>query len=139
MTHQESTTSNTRIQHGIFTSLIIMVLSCSSANLYMRCRPIGVADNGLNLYCGKSGGKGASPLLRIRAWPVRRLAQPIVARVGRGDQDACDRLMPLVYDELRRLAGHYMRGEPVGHTLQATALVNEVLPPAGSTWSAFSS
>jgi RNA polymerase sigma factor (TIGR02999 family) len=45
---------------------------------------------------------------------------------GRGDRDACDRLMPLVYDELRRLAGHYMRKEPVGHTLQATALVNEV-------------
>jgi RNA polymerase sigma factor (TIGR02999 family) len=45
---------------------------------------------------------------------------------GRGDPDACDRLMPLVYDELRRLAGHYMRSEPVNHTLQATALVNEV-------------
>jgi len=45
---------------------------------------------------------------------------------GHGDRDACDRLMPLVYDELRRLAGQYMRSEPVGHTLQATALVNEV-------------
>jgi RNA polymerase sigma factor (TIGR02999 family) len=45
---------------------------------------------------------------------------------GRGERDACDRLMPLVYDELRRLAGQYMRREPVGHTLQATALVNEV-------------
>jgi RNA polymerase sigma factor (TIGR02999 family) len=45
---------------------------------------------------------------------------------GRGDHDACDRLMPLVYDELRRLAAQYLRSEPVGHTLQATALVNEV-------------
>lgn len=44
---------------------------------------------------------------------------------GRGEPDACDRLMPLVYDELRRLAGVYMRREPPGHTLQATALVNE--------------
>jgi RNA polymerase sigma factor (TIGR02999 family) len=34
--------------------------------------------------------------------------------------------LPLVHDELRRLAGHYMRGERPGHTLQATALVNEV-------------
>jgi RNA polymerase sigma factor (TIGR02999 family) len=34
-------------------------------------------------------------------------------------------LTPLVYEELRRLAKHYMRGERVGHTLQATALVNE--------------
>jgi RNA polymerase sigma-70 factor, ECF subfamily len=45
---------------------------------------------------------------------------------GRGDRQACERLMPLVYDELRRLAGRYMRDEPGGHTLQATALVNEV-------------
>jgi RNA polymerase sigma factor (TIGR02999 family) len=36
-----------------------------------------------------------------------------------------DRLMPLVYDELRRLARHYMRSERPEHTLQATALVNE--------------
>jgi RNA polymerase sigma factor (TIGR02999 family) len=34
--------------------------------------------------------------------------------------------MPIVYDELRRLAGWYMRHEPPGHTLQATGLVNEV-------------
>ena len=34
--------------------------------------------------------------------------------------------MPLVYAELRRLAGRYMRSERAGHTLQATALVNEV-------------
>ena len=34
--------------------------------------------------------------------------------------------MPLVLEELRRLAGHYMKGERIGHTLQATALVNEV-------------
>ena len=43
----------------------------------------------------------------------------------RGDASALDRLTPLVYDELRRLARGYMRKEPPGHTLQATALVNE--------------
>jgi RNA polymerase sigma factor (TIGR02999 family) len=42
-----------------------------------------------------------------------------------GNQQALDQLMPLVYDELRRLAGHYMRSERPEHTLQATALVNE--------------
>src|SRR5271165_1165002 len=42
-----------------------------------------------------------------------------------GDRDALDRLTPIVYDELRRLARHYMRGERSGHTLQTTALVNE--------------
>ena len=36
-----------------------------------------------------------------------------------------DQLIPLVYDELRRLAAHYMRRERPEHTLQQTALVNE--------------
>ena len=44
---------------------------------------------------------------------------------GKGDQAALDRLMPLVYSELRRLATNYLRRERMGHTLQPTALVNE--------------
>src|SRR5262245_6311007 len=44
---------------------------------------------------------------------------------GRGDKEALDRLTPLVYEELRRLARNYMRKEQRGHSLQATALVNE--------------
>jgi len=43
----------------------------------------------------------------------------------RGDQTALDRLTPIVYEELRRLARHYMRRERAGHSLQTTALVNE--------------
>jgi RNA polymerase sigma factor (TIGR02999 family) len=42
-----------------------------------------------------------------------------------GNEDALERLMPMVYDELRRLAAHYMKSERKSHTLQATALVNE--------------
>ena len=42
-----------------------------------------------------------------------------------GDKAALDRLIPLVYDERRRLARHYMRRERAGNTLQTTALVNE--------------
>lgn len=42
-----------------------------------------------------------------------------------GQPDALERLAPLVYDELRRLARNYMRGERGGHTLQATAVVHE--------------
>jgi len=44
---------------------------------------------------------------------------------GRGDSAALDRLIPLVYEQLRRMARSYMRKERLGHTLQATALVNE--------------
>ena len=42
-----------------------------------------------------------------------------------GDEAALEQLMPLVYDELRRLAKRYMGRQRPGHTLQATALVNE--------------
>ena len=42
-----------------------------------------------------------------------------------GDADALERLTPLVYEELRRLAARQLRSERSGHTLQATALVNE--------------
>jgi RNA polymerase sigma factor (TIGR02999 family) len=42
-----------------------------------------------------------------------------------GDKQALDRLVPLVYDELRRLAQNYMRKERAGQTLQTTALIHE--------------
>jgi RNA polymerase sigma-70 factor (ECF subfamily) len=42
-----------------------------------------------------------------------------------GDRAALDRLTPIVYDELHRLARRYMKGERPGHSLQTTALVNE--------------
>jgi RNA polymerase sigma-70 factor, ECF subfamily len=43
-----------------------------------------------------------------------------------GDQQALEKLTPLVYRQLHRVAQHYMAGERPGHTLQTTALVNEV-------------
>ena len=44
---------------------------------------------------------------------------------GQGEDSALEKLLPLVHQELRRIARRYMYGERVGHTLQATALVNE--------------
>jgi RNA polymerase sigma-70 factor, ECF subfamily len=49
----------------------------------------------------------------------------LLAEVTKGNQDAIPKLVPLVYDEMRRLAGRYMRRERTNHTLQATALVHE--------------
>jgi RNA polymerase sigma factor (TIGR02999 family) len=49
----------------------------------------------------------------------------LLERWGAGDQQALDRLMPCIYDELKRVAGGYLRGERPGHTLQPTALVHE--------------
>lgn len=44
---------------------------------------------------------------------------------GQGDEQALERLIPMVYDELHRRARRYLAHEPTGHTFQATALVNE--------------
>ncbi|MEK7832306.1 MAG: sigma-70 family RNA polymerase sigma factor [Acidobacteriota bacterium] len=44
---------------------------------------------------------------------------------GHGDQSALDSLLPMIYNELRRVADGYLRRDRPGHTLQATALVNE--------------
>jgi RNA polymerase sigma factor (TIGR02999 family) len=49
----------------------------------------------------------------------------ILAALDAGDETAAERLLPLVYDELRALARHRMAMEPDGHTLQPTALVHE--------------
>ena len=49
----------------------------------------------------------------------------ILTAIEQGDAKAADRLLPLVYKELRRLAAHKMSKEPQGQTLQATALVHE--------------
>jgi RNA polymerase sigma factor (TIGR02999 family) len=49
----------------------------------------------------------------------------LLEKARAGDDDAVGPLFTLVYDELRRLAAHYLRAEHSGHTLQATALVNE--------------
>jgi RNA polymerase sigma-70 factor (ECF subfamily) len=52
-------------------------------------------------------------------------ATTMLVRMRAGDSRAADELLPLVYDELHRLASHYLRGERAGHTLQTTALVHE--------------
>lgn len=57
----------------------------------------------------------------VRTGEVTRL----LVAWGEGQQEAVDRLMPLVYHELRRLAARHMRSERAAHTLQPTALVNE--------------
>ena len=57
----------------------------------------------------------------------------ILNAIEQGDTKAADELLPLVYSELRKLAGYKMAGEAPGHTLQATALVHEAwLRLAGS-------
>ncbi len=49
----------------------------------------------------------------------------LLAEIGRGKNEALPRLIPLVYQELKRLAARFLQDEREGHTLQPTALVNE--------------
>jgi RNA polymerase sigma factor (TIGR02999 family) len=57
--------------------------------------------------------------------PSSRDVTGLLRAWGNGDRGALERLTPIVYEELRRLARRYLRGERAGHSLQATALVNE--------------
>jgi RNA polymerase sigma-70 factor (ECF subfamily) len=60
--------------------------------------------------------------------PLMQVTQPITLALqdlARGDRSALDRIIPHVYTELRKLAGHYLRQERNEHTLQPTALVHE--------------
>lgn len=50
----------------------------------------------------------------------------LLLRWSKGDQDALNELMPLVYEDLRRLASYYLKQEARAQTLQSTALVHEV-------------
>lgn len=56
--------------------------------------------------------------------PAQNVTELLVAW-GNGDESARDELMPLVYQELHRLAHRYMGRERIGHTLQTSGLVNE--------------
>jgi RNA polymerase sigma factor (TIGR02999 family) len=56
--------------------------------------------------------------------PTHEVTQLLLAW-GQGDQAALDKLLPLVYDELHRMAERYMRRQNPDHTLQTTALINE--------------
>src|SRR5213078_2228262 len=56
--------------------------------------------------------------------PAQNITELLVAW-GNGDESARDELMPLVYEELHRLAHRYMGRERIGHTLQTSGLVNE--------------
>src|SRR6266536_3854121 len=58
-------------------------------------------------------------------YPAPHDVTQLLVAWGNGDQAARDALMPVVYEELHRLARRYMRRESPGHTLQTSALVNE--------------
>src|SRR5579863_609994 len=75
------------------------------------CRKLARVRSGRVLKCGEVGETGSATTL-LQAWRD-------------GDRSALDRLVPLVYSELRRMAGAYLRNEHAPQTLEPTALVHE--------------
>jgi RNA polymerase sigma factor (TIGR02999 family) len=59
------------------------------------------------------------------ASPAPKEVTQLLIAWSNGEEEALEKLVPLIYDELRRIARRYMKREPAGHTLQTTALVNE--------------
>src|SRR5262249_43969213 len=70
-------------------------------------------------------GRGRSPVSSSLAVVPMNEVTPILSAMEQGDPHAAEQLLPLVYDELRRLAVQWLAQEKPGQTLQATALVHE--------------
>jgi len=70
--------------------------------------------------------------------PDSQNTREILVRLQAGDADAAGQLLPIVYHELRALAGRMFRDEPSHHTLQPTAIVHEaylrLIASSGGTW-----
>ena len=73
-----------------------------------------------NVQCGTSSARTS-----LSSNTAQSQITQLLKQWGEGQGQALDELMPLVYDELKRLAGSYLRRERPGHTLQSAALVNE--------------
>ena len=71
--------------------------------------------------------------LRLKASSADTDVSALLRAWSDGDQDALQALTPIVYEELHRLARDYMRRERSGHSLQATALVNEASSPTNTS------
>jgi RNA polymerase sigma factor (TIGR02999 family) len=85
----------------------------SYLNRFLRYRPGGIIRKPRNQHCPNTVSTMTHEVTQLLvAW-------------GDGDRSALDKLMPLVYDELHRLAHRYMAQERPEHTLQTSALVNE--------------
>ena len=70
-------------------------------------------------------GFGFKPVYKLNRMPETNEITQVLQAIGRSESGAAEKLLPLVYDDLRRLASARMANEMSGNTLQATALVHE--------------
>lgn len=103
----------------VFSCCLVCLCDKCAAELSRRKNNFWVAA----FFTGKPIGSCSKGKVMSAASPQEITA--LLAAWGSGDQAALDQLMPLVYDELRRMAHRYLGRERAGHTLQSAALVNE--------------
>jgi RNA polymerase sigma factor (TIGR02999 family) len=85
-----------------------------------------VRRTGVRCTCGQNAGvSGETTIYHVSATEQTSNVTGLLREWGDGDQGALDRLIPLVHQELHQIARRCMAGERAGHSLQATALVNE--------------
>ncbi len=90
-----------------------------------RCRYLFDAQEVSKGFAERERHRANDPLLSIRAAQIVSEIATILDRVLKGEGHAADELLPLVYDDLRKLAAHRLARLAPGQTLQATALVHE--------------
>ncbi len=99
-------------------------------------RPLSRPSRSVAVRLGPTAAGGAARPLSPMTDPTQ--ATVLLRRLNHGDRAAADELLPLVYDELHRLAERFMGGERSAHTLQPTALVHEaylrLVDGAGDDW-----
>src|SRR6478609_4522615 len=106
-----------------------------------RCCPVMMPSCPCDFSPTLPGGAETPPRLRdedlLISSPVNDITV-MLRSVQDRDLEGADKLLPLVYEDLRRVASHRMAQQPAGHTLQATALVHEaflrLVGNPGQTW-----
>src|SRR6204780_196193 len=93
----------------------------------LSCEDRFILRSGRYRYNSWELGQAGEPhaVTKLGKTPVEADVSVLLRAWSGGDQNALDKLAPIVYDELRRLARYYLHLERPGHSLQATALVNE--------------
>jgi hypothetical protein len=100
-------------------------------NLWERVRSMSLSDNWRPIFHAGARRAARDKLKGIKMMPAEAPVTVLLRQLSQGNQAAFDALMPMVYDQLRKLATQCLSSERRDHTLAATALVHEALSSPG--------
>jgi RNA polymerase sigma-70 factor (ECF subfamily) len=113
----------TKFQNGSLAAALPASLAATTTTAMITVvNPGGLVSNALNFVVDEAGASSSQITQLLIQW-------------SKGDQSAFDKLIPLIYKQLHRMAKRYMGQQRINHTLQPTALINEAyLRLVGKTW-----